>query len=96
MVRDGAGPAERDADRGRDHAVDAGESAVADDEAVLERRPRRGHDVEVAHGVGGADDERRVGGDRRADDRGDGERGRGSLGGRVASDHPVALQVPHR
>ena len=55
-----AGAAERDADGRRDHAVDAGETAVADHEAVLERWPRRAHDVEVADRVGGADHERGV------------------------------------
>ena len=63
-VGDGAGgvpTAEGDPDRGRDDAVDAGQTAVADDEAALVRRPGERHDVEVADRVGRPHDEARVG-----------------------------------
>ena len=63
----GVAAAEGDADGGGDGAVDAGQATVPDDEPVLVRGVRRGHQVEVPDRVGRAGDEGGVGADRGGD-----------------------------
>ena len=64
-------PRERGTDRGRDGAVDTGQAAVGDDLAAAADVVRRGHQVEVADRVRGADDEVAAGRQRAADRAGD-------------------------
>ena len=64
-------PRERGTDRGRDGAVDAGQAAVGDHLAAAADVVRRGHQVEVADRVRGADDEVAAGRQRAADGAGD-------------------------